>query len=138
MPEIELAALVENRLVSTAEVLKKVNSSLIETTIEEVKAVYGFEEKEDDELSVLQKSYIADLVAAAVLKYGLDRYKEDANAKTGPDTLVHEAQDKLKYLTEQINRFEKDAKLKAGKLGLDLISTPALVVKIGATVETDE
>lgn len=130
--------LVENRLVSTKDVLKKVNSSLIETTIEEVKAIYGFEEKKDNELSTLEKSYIADLASSAVLKYSLDRYKEDAKAKVGPDSLVHEAQDKLKYLKDQIKLFEEDAKLKAGKLGLDLVSTPALVLKIGAAVETDE
>jgi hypothetical protein len=135
MPETTVEILVENRLLSTKELLKGLNDRIITNTIEEVKAIYGFEDKTDGDLSMLEQSYLADLSAAVLLKYSLDRYKEDAKAKLGPDSLVHESQDKLKFLKEMIDRLEKDAEMKRGKLGLDAVSIPALVTKIPAASE---
>lgn len=130
--------LVENRIISTKEILGKDAPALISLTIEEVRAITGFEGKKDSELSALQKIYIADLVAVRVFTYALDRYMQDAKAKEGPDGLVHEAQDKLKYLKEQIKRFEESANKLAGKLGIGIVSVPPLVVKIEAAAETNE
>jgi hypothetical protein len=129
--------LVENRLIATKEVLKKRGASLIGNTISEIKAVHGYEDKDDTELLDLEKSYIADLVAIEVIKYSMDIYKEEAKADLGPGGIEHEAQDKLKYLKEQIKTLKESAEFKAGRLGLNLKTVPPLAAKITAAVETD-
>jgi len=129
---------VESRLLVTREVLEKLDNKLIENTVEEVKAIYGYEDKGDNDLTTLEKSYLADRIAATVLRYSLDRYKEDAKVKIGSDSVEHEYQDKLKYLKEQISQLEEQAKLKEGRLGLDSGSIPPLVLKIPAGSEAEE
>jgi len=131
--------LVEDRVIVTKEVLTEKAPSLIEMAIEEVRAIHGFDDKKDSELAVMEKIFIADTAAVKVLQRVLDRYKEDAKAKDGPDGLVHEAQDKLKYLKEQIKQFKDEADFVAGRLGLKATgAVPPIVVKISAATETDE
>ena len=129
--------MVKNRLVSTGRLLDREAPSLVADTVEEVMALQGYSGRSDAELSALEKVYIADLTAARVLKYVLDRYMQDAKVKEGPDGLVHEAPDKLKFLREQAAQFEKSAEFAAGRLGLNLDGVPPLVVRIGAAAEGD-
>jgi len=129
---------VEGRLLVTKDVLGKSDNKLVENTIEEVKAIYGYEDKADNDLSVLEKSYLADRIAATVLRYSLDRYKEDAKVKVGSDSVEHEYQDKLKYLKEQISQLDQQAEMKEGRLGLNSGSIPPLVLKIPAGSEEEE
>jgi hypothetical protein len=112
-------------------------STLITQTIAEVKAVYGFENKGEEEMSHLEQSYLADRTAVAILSFALDRFKEDLKAKLGADSTVHEEQDKLQFLKEQISRFEKDAEYKRARLGLDIVTPPAPVANIPAAEETE-
>jgi hypothetical protein len=115
---LTIKGLVENRLLSTKTIIGELSTNLFENTTEEIMAVAGYEGKKDEELSILEKSYLADLIAAAILHYSLDRYKEDAKSVAGPDSMVREDQNKLAYLQEQLTGFEAAATQKAGKLGL--------------------
>jgi hypothetical protein len=129
---VTIGQLVDNRLLSSKAMLISLSANIIKDTTEEIMACNGFEGKKDADLSTLQKSYLADLVAAALLKYSLDRFKEDAKATLGSDGLVHEAQNKLAYLQEMITGFETDASVKAGSLGLNMVSGAPVVIKVGA------
>lgn len=138
MGDTTVQGFVLNRLLITKDVLEKLDDKLIENTIEEVKAIYGYDGKTDNDLSTLEKSYLADRIAATVLRYSLDRYKEDAKVKVGADSIEHESQDKLKYLKEQIEQLEEQAEMKEGRLGLNSGSIPPLVLKIPVGSEEEE
>jgi len=135
MPITSIKQLVEMRLPKATELLGKLESNYIDMAIEEVRALTPYEATLEKDLTTLQKGYLADLAAVALIKYSLDRYKEDFKAQSGPDGLLNEAQNKLAYLTEMMTRFEADAQFKANRLGIGIISTPALVVKIEAAEE---
>ena len=131
--------LVEHRLPTSRDVLGKIDSLVIEAAIEEIKAIYDFEDISDNDLSNKQKIYIADLAAVKILQQSLDRYKEDSKAKVGPDQLIDEAQDKLKYLKELIIQYQAEAKVLARRLGLIATGAPPpLIIKVGAVDETGE
>lgn len=115
---LEISRMVEDRLLSTVQLLKGMSNNIIANTKEEILAINGFEGKKESELTTLEKSYLADLIAIALLRKSLDRYKEDAKSTDGPDGLIHEAQNKLAYLQDMITRYENDAAAKASKLGL--------------------
>jgi hypothetical protein len=134
--EITVKGLIEIRLLSTLELVRGLNVNILELTLEETKALHGFDGKEDKDLSTLEKSYLADLTAAAIVRYALDRYKEDAKAVLGGEGLVKEAQNKLAYLQDMLTRFESQAQFLAGRLGLVQAGTVPPV--IGKSIAKDE
>jgi hypothetical protein len=138
MPDITVKSLVEMRLPKASVLLMTINTNYVDTAIEEVKALTPYAASAENDLTIIQKGYLADLAAVALLKYSLDRYKEDFKAQTASDGLLNEAQNKLAYLQDMIARFEQDAQFKAARLGIGIVTAPPLVVKIGAADESDE
>jgi len=131
---------VEARLSQTKTILGGSEwTTLLTNTIAEAKALYPtLEAKQAEDLTGLEKSFLADVTAVMVLEFSLDRYKEDAKAKLGADSMVHESADKLRFLQEAIKRFEKEAEFKAGRLGLDIVNPPTGIANVPAATETGE
>jgi hypothetical protein len=137
--------LVQRRLPTTHE-LPTIKNEDIESFIDEVMVYEGGDfvdeqgnPRNEEELTLLQKGYIADLTAAKVLMVQLNRYMEDAKVKTGGDGVtINEYPDKLKYIQAMIKGFEDDAARKAGRLGTAAGYVPAMVNKVTAMDESDE
>jgi hypothetical protein len=134
---VTVESLIQMRLISTLDLLKSMNiTNAVELALEETLALCGFEGRKTTELSTLEKSYVADMTSAAIVRMVLDRYKEDAKAVLGGDGLVKEAQNKLPYLLEMLNRFEQQAKFLEGRLGI--AQSGAVPPVVGKSLAKDE
>lgn len=131
---------VESRLSQTKTILGGNGwTTLLTNTIAEAKALYPtLEAKQEGDLTGLEKSFLADVTAVMILEFSLDRYKEDAKAKVGAESMVHESADKLKFLQEAMKRFKDSAQFKAGRLGLDIVNPPTGIANVPAAAETGE
>lgn len=73
--------------------------------IEEAQADAGFEGVAEADLSIRQKSLIADLAAKALILPAMSRYKKDLSKAQGDGAGTVEFSDKLKYLQEMEKRL---------------------------------
>lgn len=138
-----LLKLVQNRL-PTSHLLATNEATELQEFIDEAKIMKGFvdetgEPLDDDDLSRLELSYVADVAAIDFLNSRLNRYMEDAEVKTGGDGVTQEWAEKWKYIREQVGQLRKSAEEKAGQLGMSAGSMIAgMVTKITARDESED
>jgi hypothetical protein len=95
--------MVKNRLPDEAALF----AASLGTFIEEAKADAGYEEIAEADLSVRQKSLVADMTAKALITPAMSRYKKDLEEAEGDGAGRAKFADKLKFLQEMKKDLEK-------------------------------
>ena len=91
-------------------------SSSLSALIEENKALAGFEDVLETELTVLQKSLIADKAAQALILPAMSHYKKSLSKAEGEGAGTAEFSDKLKFLQEMQKKLAADIEEKRSNL----------------------
>jgi len=91
-------------------------SASLDSFIEESKALAGYDEIEESELSTLQKSLVADMSAKALILPSMSHYKKALAKAEGEGAGTAEFADKLKFLQEMMSKLDNDIREKKASL----------------------
>ena len=118
--------MVINRLPDVADLF----AGSLDSFIEESRALAGFEGVAEADLTTVQKSLIADMVAKALILPAMSKYKKAMQAAEGEGAGKAEWVDKLKFLKEMGIKLEKDIREKKSTSGT-IVDTgiPMIVVE---------
>lgn len=104
--------MLENRLPDEAALF----SDSLAAFIEESKALAGYEDVLEGDLTVLQKSLIADMAAHALILPAMSQYKKSLSKAEGEGAGTAEFSDKLNFLKEMQKKLGADIEAKQAKI----------------------
>ena len=123
-----ISQMVHNRLPDEAELF----SDSLDSFIEESGALAGLEGLAEADMSVLQKSLVADMAAQALILPAMSHYKKALAKAEGDGAGTAEFADKLAFITKMDAKLDKDiAEKKAGAAGVVDTGVPGVVVTNG-------
>jgi hypothetical protein len=99
--------------------------------IEESAALAGFDGVPEQDLTTLQKSLVADMVAKALILPAMSKYKKDLASAEGDGAGKAEFADKLKFLKEMETKLATDIEEKRSKVSASVDTGVPLVVTYG-------
>jgi hypothetical protein len=117
--------MVANRLPDEAELF----AGSLDSFIEESGALAGFEGVAEDDMTILQKSLIADMTAKALILPSMSKYKKAMASAEGDGAGKAEWVDKLKFLKEMGSKLDADILEKKAGVGTSVdTGIPMMVV----------
>lgn len=119
-----LLEMLQNRLPDEAVLF----AASLAATLEEAQADAGYEGTLEADLSIRQKSLIADLAAKALITPAMSKYKTSLDKAEGDDAGKVEFADKLKFLQEMKKDLEKSIIERKAALSAAADSGVAMIV----------
>lgn len=116
--------MVENRLPDEAELF----AGSLDSFIEESGALAGFEGVAEDDMTILQKSLIADMSAKALILPSMSKYKKAMASAEGDGAGKAEWVDKLKFLKSMDAKLDADILEKKAGAGTSVDTGIPMVV----------
>ena len=104
--------MLQNRLPDEAELF----SASLGAFIEESQALAGYEDLAEGDLTILQKSMIADMAAKALILPAMSNYKKSLSKAEGEGAGTAEFADKLKFLQEMQKKLSADIETKRARI----------------------
>jgi hypothetical protein len=108
-----IAEMTQNRLPDEAELF----SASLGTFVEEAKALAGYDGVAEADMTILQKSLVADMAAKALILPSMSKYKKALSKAEGEGAGTAEFVDKLNFLKAMQAKLAADIEEKKEKIG---------------------